>query len=76
MQQEFDYSIKLAKEQSRVITEKENQIEDRKDKRIQIQGTQQSEMITQRKQDGLPINFESNGNDNLGGINLEQFAPR
>ena len=33
-------------------------------------------MITQRKQDGLPINFESAGNDNLGGIGLEQFNPQ
>ena len=76
MQQEFDYNIKLAKEQSNVISQKEKEIEDRKDKRIKLQGTQQSEMITQRKQDGLPINFESKGNDNLGGVSLEQFAPR
>ena len=76
MEAEFGYNMQLAKEQSRVIAEKEKQIEDRKDKRLKIQGTQQSEMITQRKEDGLPINFESKGNDNLGGIGLEQFAPR
>ena len=68
MQQEFNYNMQLAKENSRVIAEKEKQIEDRKDKRLKIQGTQQSEMITQRREDGLPINFESKGNDNLGGI--------
>ena len=33
-------------------------------------------MITQRKEDLLPINFESNGNDTLGGFELEQFSPR
>jgi hypothetical protein len=34
-------------------------------------------MISQRKNDLLPKNFESNGNDTLGGgMNLEQFAPR
>ena len=76
MQQEFNYNMELAKEQSRVITQKEKQIEDRKDERLKIQGTQQSEMITQRKEDGLPINFESKGNDNLGGIGLEQYEPR
>jgi hypothetical protein len=76
MQQEFDYNIRLAKEQSKVVREKEKQIEDRKDKRIKLQGTQQSEMITQRKQDGLPIDFESKGNDNLGGFGLGQFDPR
>jgi hypothetical protein len=76
MEQEFNYNMQLAKEQSRVISEKEKLIEDRKDKRVKIQGTQQSEMISQRKEDGLPINFESKGNDNLGGIGLEQFVPR
>ena len=76
MQQEFDYNMQLAKQQTKVVQAKEQQIEDRKDKRHKIQGTQQSEMITQRREDGLPINFESKGNDNLGGIGLEQFAPR
>jgi len=76
MQQEFDYNMQLAKEQSRVVTGKEQEIENRKDKRLKIQGTQQSKMITQRKEDGLPINFESKGNDNLGGIGLDQFMPR
>ena len=76
MQQEFDYNMQLAKQQTKVVQAKEQQIEDRKDKRLKIQGTQQSEMITQRREDGLPINFESKGNDNLGGIGLEQFAPK
>ena len=76
MQTEFAFNIQLAKEQSGVVKQKEKEIEDRKDKRVKIQGTQQSEMITQRKEDGLPINFESKGNDNLGGIGMEQFMPR
>tara|TARA_R110001592_G_scaffold11546_8_gene56792 strand:- start:1780 stop:4188 length:2409 start_codon:yes stop_codon:yes gene_type:complete len=76
MQAEFQFNIQLAKEQAGVIKQKEQDIEDRKDKRVKIQGTQQSEMITQRKEDGLPINFESKGNDNLGGIGMEQFMPK
>ena len=52
------------------------QIEDRKDKRIKMTGTQQSELIDQRKNDTLPKNFESSGNDVLGGFNLEQFSPK
>ena len=40
------------------IRQKENQKEDRKDKRVQMEGTQQSELISQRQNDGLPINFE------------------
>jgi hypothetical protein len=33
-------------------------------------------MIDQKKNDLLPTNFESAGNDNLGGFGLEQFAPQ
>tara|TARA_Y100000004_G_scaffold40233_1_gene43483 strand:+ start:1109 stop:3520 length:2412 start_codon:yes stop_codon:yes gene_type:complete len=73
---EFSYNTKLAEMKLSREKEKEQYIEDRKDKRTRIQGSQQSEMITQRKEDLLPINFESNGNDTLGGFELEQFAPR
>ena len=73
---EFSYNTKLAQMKLSREKEKEQYIEDRKDKRTRIQGSQQSEMITQRKEDLLPINFESNGNDTLGGFELEQFAPR
>jgi len=77
MELEFQYNIKLTEAQNRTINEKEAKIEDRKDQRTRIQATQQSEMISQRKNDLLPKNFESNGNDTLGGgMNLEQFAPR
>jgi hypothetical protein len=38
---------------------KEQEIEDRKDKRTRIAGTQQSQMIDQRKNDLLPIDFEN-----------------
>jgi len=55
--------------------DKESLIENRKDKRIQMQGTQQSELIDQRQNDLLPKNFESTGNDNLDGFGLEQFGP-
>ena len=42
----------------RLKGEKEVEIEDRKDKRIKLEGTQQSQMIDQRQNDLLPINFE------------------
>jgi len=41
------------------VSQKEQQKEDRKDKRIKMEGTQQSEMISQRNNDGLPIDFEN-----------------
>ena len=40
------------------MKEKEGLIEDRKDKRIKLEGTQQSKMIEQRKSNLLPTNFE------------------
>ena len=76
MAEEFNYNIQLAEIQASATTRKEQEIEDRKDKRVRIQGTQQSELIDQRKNDLLPKDFESAGNDNLSGFGLEQFEPR
>ena len=76
MAEEFNYNIQLAQARAQNETLKEKEIEDRKDERIRIQGTQQSELIDQRKNDLLPKNFESAGFDNLDGFGLEQFEPR
>jgi len=57
MQHQFDMQIKQMDMEA--VGEKEKMIEDRKDKRIKMEGTQQSEMITQRKNDLLPIDFEN-----------------
>ena len=75
MAEEFNYKMQLAQIQAQATTRKEQEIEDRKDERVKIQGTQQSELIDQRKNDLLPKNFESSGNDNLSGFGLEQFGP-
>jgi hypothetical protein len=75
MQVEFDFNMQLAQVRANAEGQKEQDIEDRKDKRVKIQGTQQSELINQRKNNLLPTNFESSGNDVLGGIGLEQFEP-
>ena len=76
MAEEFNYQMQLAQVKAQADTQKEKQIEDRKDKRVRIQGTQQSELIDQRQNDLLPKNFESSGNDSLDGFGLEQFTPR
>jgi len=76
MAEEFGYQMQLAQVRANAEITKEAETEDRKDKRVKIQGTQQSELIDQRKNDLLPKNFESQGNDSLGGFNLEQFSPR
>jgi len=70
MAEEFNYQMELAKARAGVEANREKEIEDRKDQRTRIQGTQQSELIDQRKNDLLPINFESEGNDELGGFDL------
>ena len=76
MAEEFEYQMQLAQARIRAESSREKEIEDRKDKRVKIQGTQQSELIDQRQNDLLPKNFESAGNDNLDGFGLEQFGPR
>ena len=75
MAEEFNYDMELARLQGQVQQQKEAAIEDRKDQRVKIQGTQQSELIDQRQNDLLPKDFESAGNDNLDGFGLEQFSP-
>ena len=45
--------------EEKAVKEKEAAIEDRKDKRVKMEGSQQSQMISQRDNDLLPIDFES-----------------
>ena len=76
MQLEFQFNMRLKglEVQGKKSVEKEK--EDRKDERTKIQATQQSELIDQRKTGKPPKNFESSGNDIMGGIDLSQFGPR
>ena len=76
MELEFNYNMQLTQAQGRAKINEDKFKEDRKDERTKIQATQQSELIDQRKNDLLPKNFESAGNDNMGGFGLEQFEPR
>jgi hypothetical protein len=75
MATEFEYNMQLAQAQIGATKSKEAEIEDRKDKRVKIQGTQQSELIQQRQTEGMPKNFESQGNDVMGGFDLSSFDP-
>jgi len=76
MAEEFQYQLQLAQAKIDTDRQKEQFIEDRKDKRTKIQATQQSELISQRQNDSLPKNFESSGFDTLGGFGTEEFAPQ
>jgi len=74
---EFQYNMQLRGVETENLKQREKQKEDRKDERTKIQATQQSELIDQRKTGKPPKNFESAGNDIMGGsFNLESFEPR
>ena len=77
MQLEFQMNMQLKQMETENVKAKEKEKEDRKDERTRIQATQQSEMIEQRKSEKPPKNFESAGNDILGGgFDLGSFDPR
>ena len=73
---EFQYNMQLKNVEVGGMKDREKQKEDRKDERTKIQATQQSEMIEQRNSGKPPKNFESAGNDILGGgFDLGAFEP-
>jgi len=77
MQLEFQMNMQLKQMEVESVKGKEKEKEDRKDERTKIQATQQSEMIDQRNNQKPPKNFESAGNDILGGgFDLGSFDPR
>jgi len=77
MEQEFQYNMQLRQLEVEGVKSREREKEDRKDQRTKIQATQQSEMIDQRNNQKPPKNFESSGNDIMGGgFNLDAFEPR
>ena len=58
MAEEFNYQLQLEQMKAQRETMREKEIEDRKDKRTRIAGSQQSAMIDQRQNDLMPTNFE------------------
>ena len=77
MQLEFQMNMQLKNMEVEGQKSREKEKEDRKDERTRIQATQQSELIDQRNNQKQPKNFESAGNDILGGgFDLGAFDPR
>ena len=77
MQLEFEMNMQLKSMEVEATKGKETQKEDRKDERTKIQASQQSELIDQRNNQKPPKNFESAGNDILGGgFDLGSFDPK
>tara|TARA_B100000482_G_scaffold149557_1_gene111550 strand:- start:284 stop:2662 length:2379 start_codon:yes stop_codon:yes gene_type:complete len=60
MQMKHQLDMEIEKLRVEAMKEKESFIEDRKDKRTKMEGTQQSKMISQRNNDTMPIDFENN----------------
>jgi len=76
MQLEFQMNMQLKNAEAEVYKSKEGFKEDRKDERVNKQASRQSELIDQRQNNTGPKNFESAGNDVLGGFDLGSFEPR
>ena len=77
MNHEFELNMALKQMEVESLKVREQEKENRKDERTKIQATQQSELIDQRKKETPPKNFESSGNDIMGGgFGLNAFDPR
>lgn len=71
MAEEFGYSMQLAQLRMQQDTAKLNQMETSKDNREKMRATYQSDHINQRQTEAPPKDFESIGNDDFGGFNLD-----
>jgi len=77
MELEFQYNMKLKGMEIDTIRQKGQEKAEEDRKNIKLQGTQQSELINQRQNGLPPKNFESSGNDIIGGgFGLGSFEPR
>jgi hypothetical protein len=72
MQIKYQYDSQLKQLDVKKDEAREQMIEDRKDKRTRIAGSQQSQMIAQRKNDLAPTNFEQQEQP----LTMADFAPQ
>ena len=77
MAYEFELNKQMKQQDIAIARQTDQMKEDRKDQRTKMQASQQSELIEQRKSGTPPKNFESSGNDIIGGgMGLGKFDPR
>ena len=77
MNHEFQLNMQIEKMKADTARASEDNKENRKDERTKIQASQQSELIDQRNNAKPPKNFESSGNDIMGGgFGMNAFEPR
>jgi hypothetical protein len=77
MEFEFELNQKIQEQQRELASRTEAMKEDRKDRRTQMQASNQSQLIEQKKAGTPPKKFESAGNDELGagaGIDIGGLA--
>jgi hypothetical protein len=72
MYEEFSYNMQLRGIEVQGKKSVDEMKEDRKDKRVDRQSTQQSKLIEQRQQNTPPVNFESN-NDTADGFSFDDL---
>jgi hypothetical protein len=63
MNQQHKFDLELKQMEVDGLKTKEKEIEDRKDERVRIEGTQQSQLIDQRQNDLLPTSFETSATE-------------
>ena len=76
MATEFQYNLQLEQIKARQIKAKEDNADAAKAKRIEKEGTQQSQMIEQRQSKGMPKDFENMGQGSMSGMDMSQFMPQ
>ncbi|MBT4679711.1 MAG: hypothetical protein HOB69_07625, partial [Flavobacterium sp.] len=75
MQVEFEFQMQLKGLEQSNLSQREQDREKAKDRRVSQQSTEQSKLIEQRKNNLPPVRFESN-EDSLDGFDLAEFEPR
>jgi hypothetical protein len=76
MATKFQYDLKLAQAALQASKAKEDNADAAKAKRIEKEGTQQSQMIEQRQNKGMPKDFEAGDAGAMGGMDVSQFMPQ
>ena len=75
MKTEFEFQMQLKGMEQSNLSQREQDREKAKDRRVSQQSTEQSKLIEQRKNNLPPVSFESN-EDSLDGFDLAEFEPR
>lgn len=73
---EFGYQMQLKGTVDASVEQREDKKETAKDKRTEMQATQQSKLIEQRQRNLPAQNFESTNDSMFGDISLAEFEPR